>query len=51
MREVLERLNEIIAKKGTRLCFSGDVEDPEKLLILVEKVAKHIAEFKTSYFE
>ena len=49
MREVLERLNKIIADKGTRLCFSADIEDPQKLLMILEKVAKHIAVVKIHF--
>jgi len=49
MREVLERLNKIIADKGTRLCFSADIEDPGKLLMILEKVAKHIAVVKIHF--
>ena len=49
MSGVRERLEKIIAEKGTRLCFSADLEDPQELLIMLEQVADYIAVVKIHY--
>ncbi|MBP02579.1 MAG: orotidine-5'-phosphate decarboxylase [Rhodospirillaceae bacterium] len=49
MAGVRERLEKIIIDKNTRLCFSADLVDPREMLIMLEKVASHIAVVKMHY--
>ena len=43
------RLNEISKRKNSRLCFSADVQNSEKLFQMLEEIGKHICVCKIHY--
>ena len=43
------RLNEIKKEKNSNLCFSADIEDPEKVYKILEIIGKHIVICKIHY--
>ena len=40
---IKNKLNRIIKNKNTRLCFSADIEDPNKVIEILQKIGKNIA--------
>ena len=46
---VTQKLTNIMEKKKTRLCFSGDVDDKLKLIDILENIGKYIAICKIHY--
>lgn len=46
---IKNKLNTIIKNKKTRLCFSADLEDPIKVIDILEKIGKNIAVCKIHF--
>ena len=46
---VKERLHQLIIKKKSRLCFSADLDDPERLIKMLDLIGKYIVICKIHY--